>query len=222
MPAEVESDDVEASGEPFGELREMAAVARDPVQAGDDRRAALAPFVAVQGHEPAGASGADASSVRRVSASLTSDQTTTPCLSIRKVPRIAAPGRLVEDAVGPRRGAVRPEVRGERVAQPELPLPGLARRSRVARDEHHLRLGLLERAAILLQVARLVLADRGERERDGRRAGGCGGRGSRQASRAPSRRPPGRSQAPRCRSRSRSSPSSTSPAGRTSPSPPGR
>ena len=91
VPAKVESDDVEARGEPFGELREMAAVARDPVQAGDDRRAALAPLVAVQDHEPAGASGADASSVRRVSASLTSDQTTTPCLSIRKVPRIAAP-----------------------------------------------------------------------------------------------------------------------------------
>ncbi len=90
MPALVECDDVEAARETLGQPGEVAAVARNPVQADEDRRAALAPLVR-RDHSTETASGADVSSVRRVSASLTSDQTTVPSLSIRKVPRTAAP-----------------------------------------------------------------------------------------------------------------------------------
>ena len=73
--------------------------------------------------------------------------------------------RLVEDAVGLRGRAVRPEVRRERVLGAELLLPGPARRRRVAGHEDDLRPRVAERLQVLLEVARLVLADRREGER---------------------------------------------------------
>ena len=72
---------------------------------------------------------------------------------------------LVEDAVPLRRLAVRPEVRRERVLRAEFPLPGLARRRRVARYEHDLRVRVAKRREVLLEILRLLRADGRERER---------------------------------------------------------
>ena len=68
--------------------------------------------------------------------------------------------RLVEDAVGLRRRAVRPEVGREGVLGSELLLPRLARGRRVAGDEDDLGPRVPERGQVLLQIACLVLADR--------------------------------------------------------------
>ena len=72
--------------------------------------------------------------------------------------------RLVEDPVGLRGGAVWPEVRCERVLGAELCLPRLSRGRRIARDEDDLRPRVAERLEVLLEVSRLVLADRCEGE----------------------------------------------------------
>ena len=78
----------------------------------------------------------------------------------------AAPLLLVEDAVGLRGRAVRPEVRGERVRQARASRFHACRAGgRVAGDEDDVRLRVLERVQVLLQVARLLLADGRERER---------------------------------------------------------
>src|SRR4029450_3462445 len=75
------------------------------------------------------------------------------------------PARLVEDSVGLRYLAVRPEVRGERVLRTDLPAPRLPRRRGIARDEHDLVVRVPEGLDVLLQVERLLLADGSERER---------------------------------------------------------
>ena len=90
MPAQVERDHVKAVGELLGEPGKVAAVARHPVQADERGRAGIAPLVARERHVEA-ASGPLTSSSRRWSGRLTSVQTTTPVLSIRKVPRTGAP-----------------------------------------------------------------------------------------------------------------------------------
>ena len=91
MAAQVERDDVEALGEALGERAEVPAVARDAVQANERGQTLVAPLVAGEGHSAAAASGAEVSSLRRVPASFTRLQTTTPSLSIRNVPRTGAP-----------------------------------------------------------------------------------------------------------------------------------
>ena len=91
VPAQVERDDVEAIGQALRQLLEVAAVAADAVQADERRQARVAPLVPGEAQVGEEASGPETSSLRRVSASLTRLQTTTPSLSIRNVPRTAAP-----------------------------------------------------------------------------------------------------------------------------------
>ena len=91
VPAQVEGDHVEPVGQALGKLGEVAAVARDPVQADERRQPGLAPLIPRQAHSRVAASGAEASSVRRALSRCTRDQTTVPSLSIRKVPRTGAP-----------------------------------------------------------------------------------------------------------------------------------
>ena len=71
---------------------------------------------------------------------------------------------LVEDTVSLGRLAMRPEVRREGVLRAELALPRLSCGGRVAGDEDDLRPGVAERVEVLLEVPRLVLADRCEGE----------------------------------------------------------
>ena len=91
VPAQVERDDVEAVGQALCQLLEVPAVTGDAVQTDERRQARVAPLVAGEAQEGEEASGPVTSSSRRVSASLTRLQTTTPSLSIRNVPRTAAP-----------------------------------------------------------------------------------------------------------------------------------
>ena len=64
MPAQVERDHVKAVGQVLGELGEVAAVARHPVQADERGRRRVAPLVARERHVEA-ASGPLTSSSRR-------------------------------------------------------------------------------------------------------------------------------------------------------------
>ena len=126
MPAQVERDHVEAVGQPLGELGEVPAVARDAVQADERRQAPARPTRSGELHADVAASGAGDELVpRRVVRLFTSDQTTTPVLVDQEgAPHGRAP-LLVEDAVGLRGGAVRPEVGRERVAELQLLAPRL-------------------------------------------------------------------------------------------------
>ena len=91
MTPQIERNDVEAVGEALGKLLEVTPVAGDPVQADECGTARVPPLVAGEAQLVAVAIGPETSSSRRVSASLTRLQTTTPVLSIRNVPRTAAP-----------------------------------------------------------------------------------------------------------------------------------
>ncbi len=91
VSAQVEGDDVETARQTIRELLEVPPVARDAVQADQRRQTLVAPLVPGEAQVVVGVSGPETSSVRRVSASLTRLQTTTPVLSIRKVPRTEAP-----------------------------------------------------------------------------------------------------------------------------------
>ena len=91
VAAQVERDDAEAIGQAFGQPLEVPAVAGDAVQADERRQARIAPLVAGEAQVGDDARGAETRSRRRVSASLTRLQTTIPSLSIRNVPRTAAP-----------------------------------------------------------------------------------------------------------------------------------
>jgi len=73
------------------ELREVASVARDPVQADGARRGRISPLVESEPHSASFASESGTISVRRSSRIFTSDQMTVPSLSMRKVPRCGAP-----------------------------------------------------------------------------------------------------------------------------------
>ena len=165
VPAQVEGDDVEAVRQALRELLEVPPVARDAVQADERRQALVAPLVPGEAQVVVGASGPETSSVRRVSASLTRLQTTTPVLSIRKVPRTAAPRVSSKTPYALAASPCGQKSERERVGEAELLLPRLARGRRVARNEDDVGLGALERRQVLLQVARLLLAHGRERER---------------------------------------------------------
>ena len=110
VPAQVERDDVEAVGQPLGELREVAAVARDAVQADERRRGLVAPLVAGEAHAEA-ESGPLTSSSRRVSVLVDEapDDDARPCRS----GRCRAPARR-----GPRRRRRRPSRRRRAARSP--------------------------------------------------------------------------------------------------------
>ena len=77
------------SPEALGELAEVAAPARDAVQADEPPTALLPEPVDVQNQTAS--SGPETSSARRVSASFASDQSTMPSFPIRNVPRVGQP-----------------------------------------------------------------------------------------------------------------------------------
>ena len=198
VPPQVERQHVEAVGEPLGEAAEVAAVARHAVQADERRRAGVAPLVDGDRHS-ARRRRRDRRRAPRDAyrSSFTSVQTTLPSLSIRNVPRTGAPRRLVEHAVGlaTRRRAARSRRRACTSGRARFFHAWRVGR-RVARDEDDVRVGVLERVEVLLEIARLLLADRRERERveDEQDVAAAAEVASRTRS---SRRPSGRSQAPR-------------------------
>ena len=133
-----------------------ATVTCHSVQADDPLRVRRAPVFEMERHT--------------VSWSASSDSGTSSVSSARPSPSRATRSRFLfcrserpasgapVHAVRLRRGAVRPEVRRERVLDAELLLPRPPGGRRVAGDEDDLGLGVPGRTEVLLQVARFVLA----------------------------------------------------------------
>ena len=122
---EVGGDDVVAR-ESRRERREVSAVIAHAVEADDAWCSGLAPLVERERHSVASASSESGTiSVPPLVAFLHERPDHRSAPVDQEGAAVGRAVRLVEDAVGLRRGAVRPEVRGERVLGAELLLPGL-------------------------------------------------------------------------------------------------
>ena len=114
---------------------------------------------------PSACSDSGTSSVLRSSRSFTSDQMTVPPLSIRNVPRCGAPFASLNTPYALAAAPCGQKSDANVYSAPSSRFHACRAGGRVARDEDDLGARLAERLEVLLEVARLVLADGRERER---------------------------------------------------------
>ena len=213
---QVGREDVEACEAGLGEPPPAAAVARDAVQADHAWRRGIAPRVDVQrpAHAPPVERSEGVGHHLRAPSLLDERPDHEPVLVDQERAPDGRAVSLVEDAVGPRGGAVLPEIRRERVRRAELLLPCLAGCGRVAGDEDDLGLGVPEGLEVRLQVEGLLCADGRERPRVEDEQDVALAPESRSGARGAGRRPPrGRTPVPGHLSRSPSTLSSPLPEG---------